>query len=148
MPKTLLALSAFAVLFLIATEALANGNTAYDMIGGRNPIIYNLRGDEVGVLMRFTPDGMAIMNPSRTTLGMGNYKVVLSQQDLKPRAKGGWVTDLTLDQIAYLRPGEIDARNRGYSPYSAETWRAWQHWATKAGCGHMLTRPDDGHEKG
>src|SRR2546421_9676455 len=31
--------------------------------------------------------------------------------------------------ITYLRQGEIDARNRGYSPYSAETWRAWEYWA-------------------
>jgi ribulose-5-phosphate 4-epimerase/fuculose-1-phosphate aldolase len=45
--------------------------------------------------------------------------------------------------IKYLSQGEIDARNRGYSPYSTETWRAWEYWANKAGCGHMLTRPDD-----
>jgi HCOMODA/2-hydroxy-3-carboxy-muconic semialdehyde decarboxylase len=43
--------------------------------------------------------------------------------------------------IKYLSQGEIDARNRGYSPYSTETWRAWEYWATKAGCRHMLTRP-------
>ena len=41
--------------------------------------------------------------------------------------------------------GEIDARNRGYSPYSSETWRAWEYWANKAGCSHMLTRPEPGH---
>src|SRR5437588_11600359 len=45
-------------------------------------------------------------------------------------------------EIKFLSQGEIDARNRGYSPYSTETWRAWEYWATKAGCGHMLTRPD------
>src|SRR5216684_1976116 len=45
--------------------------------------------------------------------------------------------------IKYLSQGEIDARNRGYSPYSTETWRAWQYWANKAGCGHLLTRPED-----
>src|SRR5712672_4717654 len=45
-------------------------------------------------------------------------------------------------EIKYLRPGEIDARNRGYSPYSTETWRAWEYWANKAGCSHMLTKPD------
>jgi ribulose-5-phosphate 4-epimerase/fuculose-1-phosphate aldolase len=45
-------------------------------------------------------------------------------------------------EIRYLSPGEIDARNRGYSPYSLETWRAWEYWANKAGCGHMLTRPE------
>ena len=44
-------------------------------------------------------------------------------------------------EIKYLRQGEIDARNRGYSPYSAETWRAWEYWANKAGCSHMLSKP-------
>ena len=27
--------------------------------------------------------------------------------------------------------GEIAARTRGYSPYSTETWRAWEYWATR-----------------
>ena len=48
-------------------------------------------------------------------------------------------------EIKYLSQGEIDARNRGYRPYSTETWRTWEYWANKAGCGHLLTRPDDGH---
>ncbi len=47
-------------------------------------------------------------------------------------------------EIKYLSQGEIDARNAGYSPYSNETWRAWEYWANKAGCGHLLTRPDGG----
>ena len=46
-------------------------------------------------------------------------------------------------EIKYLSPGEIEARNRGYSPYSVETWRTWEYWANKAGCGHLLTRPDE-----
>ena len=49
-------------------------------------------------------------------------------------------------EIKYLSQGEIDARNRGYSPYSVETWRAWEYWANKAGCGRLLTRPDAGHD--
>jgi HCOMODA/2-hydroxy-3-carboxy-muconic semialdehyde decarboxylase len=48
-------------------------------------------------------------------------------------------------EIKYLSPGEIDARNRGYRPYSPETWRTWEYWANKAGCGHLLTRPDEEH---
>jgi HCOMODA/2-hydroxy-3-carboxy-muconic semialdehyde decarboxylase len=44
-------------------------------------------------------------------------------------------------EIRYLSAGEIAARNRGYSPYSVETWRSWEYWATKAGCGHLLGRP-------
>lgn len=47
-------------------------------------------------------------------------------------------------EVKYLRQGEIDARNRGYSPYSVETWRAWHYWANKAGVGNMVTRPDAG----
>lgn len=46
--------------------------------------------------------------------------------------------------IRYLSQGEIDARNRGYKPYSPETWRAWEYWANKCGCGDMLTRPESG----
>jgi HCOMODA/2-hydroxy-3-carboxy-muconic semialdehyde decarboxylase len=46
-------------------------------------------------------------------------------------------------EIKYLSNGEIEARNRGYSPYSTETWRTWEYWANKAGCGHLLTRPDE-----
>jgi ribulose-5-phosphate 4-epimerase/fuculose-1-phosphate aldolase len=46
-------------------------------------------------------------------------------------------------EIKFLSQGEIDARNRGYSPYSAETWRAWQYWANKAGCSHMLGKPEE-----
>ena len=45
-------------------------------------------------------------------------------------------------EVKYLRQGEIDARNRGYSPYSVETWRAWHYWANKAGVGDMVTRPE------
>jgi ribulose-5-phosphate 4-epimerase/fuculose-1-phosphate aldolase len=46
-------------------------------------------------------------------------------------------------EIKYLSAGEIEARNRGYRPYSPETWRAWEYWANKAGCGHMLSRPEE-----
>src|ERR1700757_2657137 len=49
-------------------------------------------------------------------------------------------------KIKYLSKGEIAARNAGYSPYSTETWRAWEYWANKAGCSHMLSRPQQPHE--
>src|SRR5215471_19297856 len=45
--------------------------------------------------------------------------------------------------IRYLSQGEVDARNRGYRPYSTETWRAWEYWANKAGVGHLLSRPEN-----
>jgi len=48
-------------------------------------------------------------------------------------------------EIKYLSQGEIEAHNRGYSPHSAATWRAWEYWANRVGCGHLLTRSDGGH---
>ena len=46
-------------------------------------------------------------------------------------------------EITYLSEGEIAARNKGYSPYAPETWRTWEYWANKCGCGHMVSKPDD-----
>jgi ribulose-5-phosphate 4-epimerase/fuculose-1-phosphate aldolase len=44
-------------------------------------------------------------------------------------------------ELRYLTEGEIAARNSGYSPYSSETWRAWEYWANQAGVGDMLQKP-------
>ena len=55
MPKLLLALTALVALLVISTEALA-----------RSPAIYNVQGNLVGVIQRFTPDGSAIMQPIST----------------------------------------------------------------------------------
>ncbi|HAY44781.1 MAG TPA: class II aldolase family protein [Gammaproteobacteria bacterium] len=49
--------------------------------------------------------------------------------------------------IKSLSQGEIDARNLGYKPYSPETWRAWEYWATRCDCGHMLVKPDENEER-
>jgi ribulose-5-phosphate 4-epimerase/fuculose-1-phosphate aldolase len=44
--------------------------------------------------------------------------------------------------IRSLSPGEIEARDReAYGPYSTATWRAWEYWANKCGCGDLLSRP-------
>jgi HCOMODA/2-hydroxy-3-carboxy-muconic semialdehyde decarboxylase len=40
-----------------------------------------------------------------------------------------------------LSKGEIAARAAGYKPHSPETWRAWQYWATRAGCAEMIGEP-------
>ena len=43
-------------------------------------------------------------------------------------------------EMKALSAGEIAARNAGYKPNSPETWRAWEYWATRAGCAHLLSR--------
>jgi ribulose-5-phosphate 4-epimerase/fuculose-1-phosphate aldolase len=42
-----------------------------------------------------------------------------------------------------LSKGEIAARAAGYKPGSPETWRAWEYWATRAGCGDRIGKPHD-----
>ena len=41
-------------------------------------------------------------------------------------------------EVKPLSRGEIDARLSGYKPQSPETQRAWQYWAARAGCAHLL----------
>jgi ribulose-5-phosphate 4-epimerase/fuculose-1-phosphate aldolase len=44
-----------------------------------------------------------------------------------------------------LSKGEIAARGggRAYSPGAPETWRAWEYWAKRAGCGDEIGKPED-----
>jgi HCOMODA/2-hydroxy-3-carboxy-muconic semialdehyde decarboxylase len=60
-----------------------------------------------------------------------------------PRNARALTTALLLGgKIKSLSPGEIDARNKeAYSPQSPVTFRAWEYWANKCGCGHLVTRP-------
>jgi len=70
----------------------------------RSPIVYNLRGHMVGVIQGDAPNGDVIMLPSKATLDLGYYDVAIPRQALRPRARGGWETTLTNDQIPYLEP--------------------------------------------
>ena len=41
-------------------------------------------------------------------------------------------------EVKGLSHGEITARAADYTPYSVQTWRAWEYWANRAGCGHLV----------
>jgi ribulose-5-phosphate 4-epimerase/fuculose-1-phosphate aldolase len=46
-----------------------------------------------------------------------------------------------------LSAGEIAARAARYRPYASESWRAWEYWARRAGCGDLIgERPPEGRE--
>jgi len=47
-----------------------------------------------------------------------------------------------------LSAGEIAARLRGYKPRSPESWRAWEYWATRAGCGDRIGQRGEGSSAG
>src|SRR5205823_1771743 len=51
---------------------------------------------------------------------------------------------IQLGKFKPLSDGEIAARAARYKPYSKQTWRAWQYWAKRAGCGHMVGKPPAG----
>jgi HCOMODA/2-hydroxy-3-carboxy-muconic semialdehyde decarboxylase len=46
-----------------------------------------------------------------------------------------------------LSDGEIAARAAGYKPYTTQTWRAWEYWARRAGCGHLVGECPDPESK-
>jgi hypothetical protein len=73
----------------------------------RNPIIYNLAGNEVGVIRGMTDrDGLKafIVLPTQATLDLGYYRVAIPASALQPRRRGGWTTSLNNCKIAYLQP--------------------------------------------
>jgi HCOMODA/2-hydroxy-3-carboxy-muconic semialdehyde decarboxylase len=55
-----------------------------------------------------------------------------------PRNARVQMAAMQLGAVKPLSPGEIAARNAGYKPHSPETWRAWEYWATRAGCAELL----------
>jgi ribulose-5-phosphate 4-epimerase/fuculose-1-phosphate aldolase len=57
-----------------------------------------------------------------------------------PRNARVQMAAMRLGEVKPLSRGEIDARNAGYKPHSPETWRAWEYWATRAGCEELLQK--------
>jgi len=55
-----------------------------------------------------------------------------------PRNARVQLAAMQLGKYKPLSDGEIAARAAGYKPYTAQTWRAWEYWARRAGCGHMV----------
>lgn len=55
-----------------------------------------------------------------------------------PRNARVQLAAMSLGKIKPLHAGEIAARAAGYKPDSPETWRAWQYWAHRAGCGDKV----------
>jgi len=118
-----------------------------DKFGDTNVLVTNMaQGRDLGkclgksnvALMR----GHGFASAARSLIEVVRMSVYLPRNAralMRARQLGG--------EIKYLSQGEIEARNRGYSPYSVETWRTWEFWANKAGCGHLLTRPDGGQAR-
>lgn len=73
----------------------------------RSPIIYNLAGDEVAVIKANTMRGGEpgfIVQPTHKYTGLGYYDIAIPASAVRPRQRGGWVTDITIDEFAYIPP--------------------------------------------
>jgi HCOMODA/2-hydroxy-3-carboxy-muconic semialdehyde decarboxylase len=112
-----------------------------DQFGDTNLLVTNMaQGRDLA--KRLGQDNVALMRGHGfASAGRSLIEVVRMSVYLPRNARALLRAKQLGGEIKYLAQGEIDARNRGYSPYSSETWRAWEYWANKAGCGHMLTKP-------
>ena len=55
-----------------------------------------------------------------------------------PRNARALMADMRLGgEVKGLSHGEVAARAADYTPYSVQTWRAWEYWSNRAGCGHL-----------
>lgn len=114
-----------------------------DRFGDTNLLVANLEqgrdlartlGDNTVALMRghgFAAAGRSLIEVVRTSVYL-------------PRNARALSTAVQLGgDIKYLSAAEIAGRNQAaYGPYSVATWRAWEYWAMKCGCHHMITKPE------
>jgi hypothetical protein len=74
---------------------------------GRDTLIWNAAENQVAVLKgpsrRLGPD-YVVVHPTKKWTGLGRYQVVMPKSALRPRAKGGWYTSVTIDEFPHLRP--------------------------------------------
>jgi hypothetical protein len=94
-----------AMKFLLAAGLAALCATAAQaQPGDPDTIVYNRMGNEVGVIQSRPDSHTFIVQPTRATLDLGYYEVAMPAQAMRPRPNGGWVTLMTNEQIAFLRP--------------------------------------------
>jgi ribulose-5-phosphate 4-epimerase/fuculose-1-phosphate aldolase len=122
-------------------------------IGGQVPVwdIAERFGDETNLLVTNSEQGadlaqrlggnsVALMRGHGFAAAAASIVDVVRISIYLPRNARALMNALKLGDVKPLSAGEIGARRGGggYRPNSPETWRAWQYWATRAGCGDML----------
>jgi HCOMODA/2-hydroxy-3-carboxy-muconic semialdehyde decarboxylase len=115
-----------------------------DRFGDTNLLVANMeQGRDLAATL--ASNNVALMRGHGFAAAARSLIEVVRMSVFLPRNARALLAALRLGgEIKYLSQGEIDARNRGYKPYSPETWRAWEYWGTKCGCGHLLSRPEGG----
>jgi ribulose-5-phosphate 4-epimerase/fuculose-1-phosphate aldolase len=138
--------------FTITTTPLRPVIHSGSFMGAHVPVwdIADTFGDQTNLLVRNMPQGrdLARCLGSHSVALMRGHGFAAAAQSLievvrmsvyVPRNARALMAAMQLGgEVKSLSEGEIAARAAGYKPYSVETWRAWEYWAMRAGCGDLV----------
>jgi ribulose-5-phosphate 4-epimerase/fuculose-1-phosphate aldolase len=138
--------------FTITTTSLRPVIHSGSFMGAHVPVwdIADNFGDQTNLLVTNMPQGrdlarclggnrVALMRGHGFAAAAPSLIEVVRMSVYVPRNARALMAAMRLGgEVKSLSQGEIAARAAGYQPYSVETWRAWEYWANRAGCGHWL----------
>jgi len=108
-----------------------------DRFGDTNLLVTNMpQGRDLAA--RLAGNNVALMRGHGFVAAARSLIEVVRMSVYVPRNARVQMAAMQLGELKPLSRGEIDARNAGYKPHSPETWRAWEYWATRAGCSELL----------
>jgi HCOMODA/2-hydroxy-3-carboxy-muconic semialdehyde decarboxylase len=110
-----------------------------DKFGDTNMLVTNLaQGRDLAG--RLAANNVALMRGHGFAAAARSLIEVVRMSVYVPRNARVQMAAMQLGAVKPLSRGEIEARNAGYKPNSPETWRAWEYWATRAGCRELLSK--------
>jgi HCOMODA/2-hydroxy-3-carboxy-muconic semialdehyde decarboxylase len=110
-----------------------------DRFGDTNLLVTNMaQGRDLA--KKLSTNNVALMRGHGFVAAARSLIEVVRMSVYVPRNARVQYKALQLGDPKPLSVGEIAARNAGYKPYSPETWRAWEYWAKRAGCAHLLSK--------
>ena len=110
-----------------------------DRFGDTNLLVTNMpQGRDLAA--RLAANNVALMRGHGFVAAARSLIEVVRMSVYVPRNARVQLAAMRLGEVKPLSRGEIDARNAGYKPHSPETWRAWEYWATRAGCAELLQK--------
>jgi HCOMODA/2-hydroxy-3-carboxy-muconic semialdehyde decarboxylase len=110
-----------------------------DKFGDTNMLVTNMaQGRDLA--SRLGANSVALMRGHGFAAAARSLIEVVRMSVYVPRNARVQMAAMQLGAVKPLARGEIEARNAGYKPHSPETWRAWEYWATRAGCRELLPK--------
>ena len=110
-----------------------------ERFGDTNLLVTNMpQGRDLAA--RLAGNNVALMRGHGFVAAARSLIEVVRMSVYVPRNARVQMAAMQLGEVKPLSRGEIDARNAGYKPHSPETWRAWEYWATRAGCAELLQK--------